>query len=401
MLKKVGKRMEHRNIPRYALRVLERLESAGHQAVLVGGCVRDMLRARRPKDYDVATSAAPGQVRALFARTLPTGLKYGTVSVLSEGRWMEVTSFRAEGDYTDARRPGEVRFGCSLEADLSRRDFTVNAIAMFSDGHIEDPFGGAQDVKKGLIRCVGEPHARFEEDALRMLRAVRFMAVTGFEIERNTRVAIYDMAHKAAGLSGERVNKELCAILLSTRPDAVETALETGLLKAYTDKRWLNGISLVRLPRKLPERLAGLCALLFEDADGCGQFLQALKFDRATCCAVVSGMREARRQAPRTPAQIKRLLRRAGGLTARCAAAVWDARGGGAHVKALERVLRSGECFSVSALALSGRDLLSAGAAPGEQLGNALRFLLEHVIEHPEDNDARTLMRIYRTYEEK
>ena len=393
--------MERYHIPRYAKRVLERLESAGHHAVLVGGCVRDMLRGKRPRDFDVATSAVPGQVRALFARTLPTGLKYGTVSVLSEGKWLEVTTFRAEGAYQDARRPDEVRFGCGLEADLSRRDFTINAVAMFSDGHIADPFSGVADIENGLIRCVGDPRARFEEDALRMVRAVRFMAATEFEIEPKTRAAMVQMAPLAARLSGERVNKELCGILLSVRPDCVDLALKVGLLGAYTDKVNLGGMSLDRLPRKLPERLSGLCAALFEDAEACGAFLQALKLDRTTASGVLSGLREGRNPPPTTGVEWKRLLSCAGGPAVRCAAAVWDVRHGGAHIKAHGRVLRSGECWSLAALAVSGRDLISAGAATGEQTGQALGFLLEHVIEHPEDNDARTLMGIYASYKEK
>ena len=180
---------------------------------MAGGCVRDTLMGRRPNDWDVATSAAPEAVQSLFRRTVPTGLRHGTVTVLYGGGRCEVTTYRVEGAYSDHRRPDSVRFTPSLSDDLSRRDFTINAMAMDASGNVTDPFGGREDISRRIVRCVGEPRERFEEDALRMLRAVRFAAKLGFEIEAGTRCAIRRCAPLAASLSAERVAGELSGVL--------------------------------------------------------------------------------------------------------------------------------------------------------------------------------------------
>ena len=161
-------------IPKSVEEILHRLRTAGHQGYCVGGCVRDRLLGREPKDYDVTTSAKPEEVMALFApHAIPTGLQHGTVTVVSEGERVEVTTFRWDGAYTDHRHPDAVTFTASLTEDLSRRDFTINAMAMDSDGQVTDPFGGTADLRRGALRCVGDPAARFQEDALRIMRALR------------------------------------------------------------------------------------------------------------------------------------------------------------------------------------------------------------------------------------
>ena len=191
--------MEIREIPGGVAALCARLRSAGREAYPVGGCVRDLLLGRTPGDWDVTTSARPEEVMALFERTVPTGIKHGTVTVLTGAGGVEVTTFRAEGGYADGRHPDAVTFGGDLAGDLSRRDFTINAMALGPDGAVIDPFGGRADLKAGLIRCVGEPERRFVEDALRMLRAVRFSAQLDFAIEGATAEAL----RKNAGLNGE------------------------------------------------------------------------------------------------------------------------------------------------------------------------------------------------------
>ena len=184
--------------PKYVIHILKTLEGAGYHAVLAGGCVRDTILGRRPNDWDIATSAPPDAVQRLFARTVPTGIRHGTVTVLYGGGKCEVTTWRVEGAYSDHRRPDSVEFTPSLAEDLARRDFTINAMAMDVRGELTDPFGGRADLERGIIRCVGEPRARFAEDALRMLRAVRFAAKLGFELDGATLAAALECAPPSA-----------------------------------------------------------------------------------------------------------------------------------------------------------------------------------------------------------
>ncbi|WP_273545567.1 CCA tRNA nucleotidyltransferase [Paenibacillus caui] len=198
--------------------VLRRLEKAGHQAYFVGGCVRDEMMGRPVHDMDIATSAAPEQVMALFDKTVPTGLAHGTVTVLLEGQSFEVTTFRKETGYTDHRRPSEVEFVDGIEEDLMRRDFTMNAIARSLEGALVDPFGGREDIKRGWIRCVGKPEERFEEDALRMIRAVRFASVFGFKPLKSLWRGLLNCRDGLPYIAVERIRSELERIVLGPRP---------------------------------------------------------------------------------------------------------------------------------------------------------------------------------------
>lgn len=222
-------------IPAGVEKVCAVLRGAGHAAHPVGGCVRDGLLRRVPGDWDVATSARPETVMALFERTVPTGLPHGTVTILTESGPVEATTFRREGGYADGRRPDRVEFDADLTEDLARRDFTVNAMALGENGEIIDPWGGLEDLRAGVLRCVGDPDARFAEDALRMLRGVRFSAQLGFTIEEKTLAAMRVNAHRAAVLSGERVKAELEKILLSPRPWRAGELIRLGLLDHLWD----------------------------------------------------------------------------------------------------------------------------------------------------------------------
>lgn len=209
------------------------LRRAGYEACPVGGCVRDLLLGRAPGDWDIATSARPEAVTALFERTVPTGLKHGTVTVLLGGMALEVTTFRGESGYSDGRHPDRVTFGVGLREDLARRDFTVNAMALRRDGTLADPFGGQADLDAGLIRCVGNPDRRFQEDALRLLRAVRFAAQLDFTLENGTAAALHRNAGRLDLVSGERVKAELEKILLSPRPALAALPAELGMLTRF------------------------------------------------------------------------------------------------------------------------------------------------------------------------
>ena len=368
--------------PKYVLNILCALDSAGHRAVLAGGCVRDSLLGRRPSDWDIASSASPEEVLALFPRCVPTGIKHGTVTVLSGGGSVEVTAFRAEGGYSDHRRPDSVSFGCPLEADLARRDLTVNAMAMDAAGEITDPFGGRDDLRRRLLRCVGEPERRFDEDALRMLRTVRFSAQLGFEIEPRTLEAIRALAHLASGLSAERVRDELLKTLRSPAPGLVWQLVDLGLLGACLAPGDASAPREALDVLPIYARLAHFCRGL--ELGGyimsTDRFLAALRFDGETIRRMASAV-EVLKSGSR---DWKRLLRDHG-----------EAAVLAAHPKnrALRAVLRSGECWELSSLAIGGRELAALGYS-GPELGRELRRLLDHVIDCPADNRADILCKL-------
>ena len=220
-------------IPEKAEKILRKLEANGYEAYVVGGCVRDSILGRRPDDWDITTSARPEQVKALFARTVDTGLKHGTVTVLMDKEGFEVTTYRLDGDYEDGRHPKEVSFTASLKEDLKRRDFTINAMAYHPDRGLVDLFRGMDDMADKVIRCVGDPLERFQEDALRILRAVRFSAQLGFSIEEKTRRGIEKLAPNLKLVSAERIQTELVKLLVSPHPDYLRTAYETGITRQF------------------------------------------------------------------------------------------------------------------------------------------------------------------------
>ena len=366
--------------PKYVIHILNTLERSGYEARLVGGCVRDTLLHRRPNDWDVATAAAPEAVTELFERTVPTGIRHGTVTVLYGGSACEVTTYRVEGAYSDHRRPDSVRFTSRLEEDLSRRDFTINAMAMDASLAITDPFGGREDLSRRLIRCVGDARERFTEDALRMLRAVRFAAQLGFALDSAALEAIAGCAPLCSALSPERVAAELRAVLASRDPDMVWLMADLGLLNAWLTPRKGERTHLGALPRCA--RLAHFCS----DLSRCGSitstdtFLRSLRMGTRSvkiCSAAAEILASGSRD-------YKRLLRDYG-EDAVLAAYPKSRR--------LRAVLRSGECWSLASLAITGGDLAALGYA-GRELGEELRRLLEHVIDCPEDNRPEILCKL-------
>ena len=391
--------------PKYVKQVLVTLQSRGYHAYLVGGCVRDMILGVHPQDWDICTDALPEQVREIFPRTLTVGIRHGTVTVMIHSHAVEVTTFRTEGGYADHRHPESVSFVGDLTSDLARRDFTMNAIALPPDGLVADPFGGVEDIRKGIVRCVGEPDRRFEEDALRMFRALRFAARLGFSLEEETAAAIYRKASLAAALSPERVRDEVEKMLLTNRPEIILTAIEAGLLDRYVLRREDDTASeLIRftaLPKKALPRWAGLCAVLERHGmiRSPQEFLGALRLDGRTqrCCAdCCTLLRDA---PPRTPKEWKILLNRYGVDTVSCAAKVSDALYTRHCRDQLRAVLKSGECFSVRHLAVTGDDLAELGLR-GKELGEMLNFLLEYVMDYPENNRRELLLQLAHGTEE-
>ncbi len=370
-------------IPVSVARCCARLRDAGYAAHPVGGCVRDLLLGRVPTDWDVATSARPEQVEALFEHTVPTGLKHGTVTVLILGEQIEVTTFRLEGAYSDGRHPDTVSFDAGLTEDLARRDFTINAMALDGDESVIDPFGGQNDLAGKKIRCVGDPYERFREDALRMLRAVRLSAQLGFEIDRDTAAAMTACAGQIARVAVERVRVEMEKTITAPYPGRGNLFFSMGLLApwleqpVFPDLSGLSGLS----PQPL-YRWSGFCALL-----GSTDLLKRLKPDRRTAGLCEDVLKMLRIFPPQTDADWRRLLSRYGEQAVEIAAAL------AGRERELRQVLNARPCYEIGKLALTGRDLLAMGLR-GPQIGAAQQRLLAHVLEHPEDNEGQTLKQL-------
>lgn len=386
--------------------LLDALHGAGHAAYAVGGCVRDSLLGLDPHDWDLCTSARPEQVMALFGeeKCIPTGLQHGTVTVKQGGRLYETTTFRTEGAYSDGRHPDAVCFVPDVREDLARRDFTINAMAYSAEEGLIDPFGGRDDLAAHLVRAVGEPERRFEEDALRILRLYRFAARFGFAIDPATGAAARALGPHLDCVSAERIQEELLKLLAAPRPGSY---LEPAVLAVILPELE---------PEKQPERFAELCrtidrieptaenvparlaALLWPLGEaGARKALRKLKCSNALTDEVTALEREA----PGTPGSemqltAKRLLGRyelptIQRLTALCSARHPEQAETFAALRAeAERLTAENACCRVSQLAVNGRDLMAAGVRPGPGLRQVLNALLEAVItgQTPNEKDA-------------
>ena len=389
--------MENSAVPNYVNIILDTLLQAGFEAYLVGGCVRDTMLNRRVKDWDAATSASVADMKALFAKTVLTGERFGTVTVvMTEGK-AEVTTFRSDGEYRDGRKPETVSFAADIYADLSRRDFTMNAIAVSRVGEILDPYDGREDIKNGLIRCVGSPDERFSEDALRMLRAVRFSAELGFDIHSDTEDAIKRLAGRASLLSAERVRDETVRTLISPEPeragDMVQYGLYSGRIRVQCGVNSdFSGLSAVNPTIK--ERLAAFCAILKSGGavTSTREFLIDMRFDGKMVSACSKGADLADEISAADRRGVKRLSAFHGEDAARCAAAAALAVHGADKYAVLEEILSSGECVKRAELAVTGADLTALGIPEGKRVGAALDALFERVLEHPSDNTRTKLL---------
>ena len=412
--------------PEHIIQVLQCLAENGYDAYLVGGCVRDSIMGRPVHDWDIASSATPDEVEKVFEKTVQTGKKCGTVTVILPGITVEVTTFRTESGYNDGRRPDNVEFVKSLDEDLSRRDFTMNAIAVSDSGEMIDPFGGVGDIKKRMIRCVGAPGERFSEDALRMFRAFRFSAELGFEIEAETLSSIKSNAKKARAISAERVRIELEKTLLSQKPEIAGEMIETGLLarNISSDGKCPDGLNnIAALPSEAVLRWCLFCAMLldYDLIKTASDFLRAMRLDSntiKTCDTALSAAMFSGGSEADDRVGVKKLLSKHGIAATRCAAAVHDTMHGKPHgtlpdtkndplhnaahnslhgkmmLQCVTEVLQSGECFSLETLAISGSDLVELGYEPGPELGGMLSVLLDYVVERPEANTREVLIGI-------
>ena len=431
-------------LPQEVRTILHTLQRAGYEAYAVGGCVRDSLLGRTPEDWDITTQAKPEETKALFSRTIDTGIQHGTVTVMMHGRGYEVTTYRVDGEYEDGRHPKEVGFTAELKEDLRRRDFTINAMAYNEEQGLVDAFGGKEDLKAGIIRCVGDPDERFTEDALRIMRAVRFSAQLGFVIEERTKSAIRGHASRLSQVSAERIQVELTKLLVSPHPQFLRTAWESGitaqilpefdrlmeLRQNHENHSYREGErTLCAMQAVRPERCLRLAMLLHDigipvcqDADERGNasheghasvsasmardILKRLRYDNATIelvCRLVTwhdakiGLekRAVRKAASKMGPDLFPLILevKAADLAACRDERRQDEENSLERLKALwEEISREGAPLTLKELAVTGSDLIRHGMKPGPALGETLNALLEIVLEEPEKNTKEYLL---------
>lgn len=384
------------SLPPHVCACIETLEQAGYEAWAVGGCVRDLLRGVNPHDYDLTTSALPVDTMRLFPHVVPTGLPYGTVSVITPQGPLEVTTFRTETAYLDFRRPSGVIFASRLRDDLSRRDFTVNAMAYTPAKGLCDFFGGEADLKARVIRAVGEPALRFQEDALRVLRAFRFASQLDFVIEEDTITAALSWGKNLSKISAERVAAELVKALMGSRPSRLFPLLKSGALAfcGLMPPNITSSETFDRLPLVDSLRLASLCFLCSAQVR---PVCAALKMSNALQKAAAAYQRQLTEPAPRTRSELKQRFSK---LPPECWGGLLQARAlllGEKNEMLREQwkdVLAKREPWCLSQLAVNGNDLRALGILPGRETGNALQMLLQAVMEHPEWNTKEKLLEI-------
>ena len=433
-------------IPTAVLEILEQLNRANHEAYIVGGCVRDFLLGKEPSDWDITTSAKPQQVKALFRRTIDTGIAHGTVTIMKGNVGYEVTTYRIDGEYEDARHPKEVTFTSSLEEDLKRRDFTMNAMAYHPEKGLVDIFGGQEDMNRGIIRCVGNAKERFTEDALRMMRAIRFAAQMNYEIEEETFQAIRKMAPSISKVSAERIQVEMTKTLISAHPGKFRLFYETGLTAHFLPEFDLAmetkqnhphhcysvGEHLLRSVEEIrPDKVLRLSMLLHDigkpyvesvDEEGITHFyghpkvseeraqqiLRRLKWDNDTIRKVGTFTRYHDYRMDGDETAMRRAMAKIGEEyfpdifeVQKADVMAQSNYKREEKLAAIEKerelyllVKEKGQCVSLKTLAVGGRDLIAHGVAPGKGLGVILNGMLEDVLEHPEHNTREYLLKV-------
>ena len=434
-------------IPAGAGKVLQQLNQAGFEAYVVGGCVRDALLGAAPDDWDITTSAKPEEVKGIFRKTIDTGIAHGTVTVRMDGESYEVTTYRIDGEYEDGRHPKDVTFTASLEEDLKRRDFTINAMAYNLQHGLVDLFGGQEDLQAGIVRCVGKAEERFAEDALRMMRAVRFAAKLNFIIEEKTRQAICDHAPELQKVSAERIQVELSKLLTSDHPEKMRDLYETGLSRVFFPE-WdammaceqntphhmysVGEHSIVVMEHVPGDKVLRYAALLHDsgkpamkktDPKGSDHFvghpeksdqiaetvLRRLKMDNQTIKKVCALVRYHDQRPVLSERNVRRCMAEMGDVfpelleLRRADVLAQSDYKQQEKLAAVEefaalrnRIIENGDCTDLKHLAVGGKDLMAENLAKGPALGRMLASLLDAVIDHPEYNTREKLMELSR-----
>lgn len=432
-------------LPEKVNTIIQALQEHGYEAYAVGGCVRDSLLGREPGDWDITTSASPDETKKLFARTVDTGIEHGTVTVLLGKEGFEVTTYRIDGKYEDSRHPTEVIFTRNLREDLLRRDFTINAMAYNDTEGIVDIFGGMDDLKRKIIRCVGNARERFGEDALRIMRGVRFAAQLGFSLEKETKEAMTELAPTLEKISAERIQTELVKLLVSDSPELIREAYHLGITAVILPEfdemmrtgqetkyhRYDVGEHTVQAVCNVPpDKVLRLTMLLHDvakpemktvDADGTAHFkghdirgeqkakeiLRRLKFDNDTIHKVTKLVRWHDYRMPAEKKNVRKamskisaelfpiylLVKRADILAHSMYRREEELENLSGLQKCYEEIVADHECVSLKQLAVTGTDLIGIGMKPGKQIGEVLNELLRIVLEYPEFNNKEHLLR--------
>ena len=432
------------DLPKNVKFIIDTLESAGYEAYAVGGCVRDSILGRTPNDWDITTSAKPLETKVLFKKTFDTGIKHGTISVLLGKEIYEVTTYRIDGEYEDARHPKEVTFTAELKEDLLRRDFTINAMAYNPTSGIVDLYGGIEDLKNHVIRCVGVPHDRFSEDALRIMRAVRFAAQLDYTIEEKTQEAIRELAGTLSKISAERIQVELIKLLTSDHPEFLKLAWELGITKVILPEfdrameseqnnpnhAYSVGEHSLKVMQYLPPdkvmRLTGLFHDIGKmdtkttDEKGVDHFyghpevgakiaaevFNRLKFDNDTKTKVCRLVECHDWFIGAVPSHIRRYMNRIGeeffpmifdfNKADIMAQSFYNREEKLEDLEVLKeaylKVKEAGDCINIKDLVITGSDVIKAGVPAGPGVGAVLKALLEEVLDDPAKNNKDYLL---------
>ena len=435
-------------LPKNVQYIITQLELAGYEGYAVGGCVRDSILGKQPDDWDITTSASPLQIKDIFKRTVDTGIQHGTITVIVGGEGYEVTTYRIDGEYEDSRHPKEVIFTSNLLEDLKRRDFTINAMAYNEKTGIVDEFAGMEDIKKRVIRCVGKPFERFDEDALRMMRAVRFSAQLGYTIEENTRMAMIQLCPNLKNISAERINTELTKLIISENPDFLRIAYETGItafilpefdciMKIEQNNPhhcYSAGEHTLHALKNIECNKILRFAILFHDfgkaftrstdEKGIDHFyghatvsekitnniMKRLRFDNETLRSVVKLVKYHDIKIEQNFCAVRHAIVELGEelfpLLLKVKKADFLAQSDykrmdkEQELKNIEciynKIIEDKDCVSLKTLAVTGNDLINIGIKPGKEIGKKLLELLEIVLEDPQKNNKEILLsRIY------
>ena len=429
------------SLPKDVEYIINTLQRAGYEAYAVGGCVRDTILNREPDDWDITTSAKPMEIKRLFPVTIDTGIQHGTVTVLKNHVGYEVTTYRIDGEYADNRHPKEVIFTANLKEDLLRRDFTINAMAYNHEEGIIDEYGGLDDIRDGIIRCVGNPYDRFSEDALRIMRAVRFSAQLGYRIEEETSKAIIKLSPNLASISAERINTELTKLLLSPNPDYLRDAYRLGItgvvlpeLDRCMECEQVNphhcysvGEHTLHSLKIVPDDKVLRYTMLFHDfgkpdtqsvgEDGRMHFyghpavsermasdiMHRLKFDNDTMNAVKLLCKNHDLEITEDNKHVRRAMNKLGTdnfgklLMAQSDYKREEKLASLDNLTSIyNEIVNAGECVCMKDLAVCGRDLIDLGIKPGPAMGAILDELLNKVIDDPALNDREVLLEIVK-----
>ncbi len=404
-------------IPKNVKIIINELRKNGYEAYIVGGCVRDAILDKEPNDWDITTSAMPEDVKRLFNRTIDTGIQHGTVTVMIDKTGYEITTYRIDGEYEDGRHPKEVIFTRNLYEDLKRRDFTINAMAYNDEDGLVDEFNGIGDLDNKIIRCVGNPEDRFNEDALRILRAVRFAANLGFDIDEKTREAALKLSSNLKKISKERIQTELDKLIMSDNPEMLETACELGItdvvlkeIDRLKSEKVLDEVLALTKNMEKNHYLRWTSLFVYSSREKTKTILSGLKFDNKTiniCSRIVGALS---RKLPETRAEIRKDIFETGNeiydvyvrflkgyLMSECSKGTGKC-GDREYIDFLQReyedIKKNNECTSLKGLAINGKDLMDAGIEKGSTIGETLNRLLYAVMEKPELNNRKDLLNL-------